>query len=305
MKAKGTTAAPILLIVVFAMLSMLQFADSWVAGISDNPYLAVILLQLFIFALPAVFYCRLRGGKYASRLRLRLPNGGSLMLMVYAFGFMLFGGGAIGLMMYKLLPDVYSATSTLVYTEYAAQSGFFGWIYVFFAFVLLPAVTEEFLFRSVMIAEYEDCGAAIAVFMSSAMFAMSHFNFVRLPVYLFQGIVLGIVFYATRSLFATVTLHAFNNLAALFAESFLQRAALMKSAGVTLIAFGLVSLALLFAALMFGKVSKIYSVYGVLGVQPVVPRTRDKGGMPAALRALLSPSFLLLVTLYIVVSAVL
>jgi hypothetical protein len=136
------------------------------------------------------------------------------------------------------------------------------------------------------------------------MFAMSHFNFVRLPVYLFQGIVLGIVFYATRSIFATVTLHAANNFAALFAESFLQRAALMKSAGVTLIAFGLVSLTLIFAALMFGKLSKIYSAYGVLGVQSQAPKSIGREPMPAALRALLSPSFLLLVALYIVVSAV-
>ena len=85
MKSRDTVWTPLLLVFVFALLYFVGFLPADRLGMDENPYLAVVVLELMIYAVPALFYCRLRGADFGARLRLRLPKPGHSLYLLYAF----------------------------------------------------------------------------------------------------------------------------------------------------------------------------------------------------------------------------
>ena len=63
-------------------------------------------------------------------------------------------------------------------------------VFITIAFALIPAVTEEFLCRSVFLSEYQSMGMGTAVFFSALLFSFLHFNIHAFPVYFFSGLIL-------------------------------------------------------------------------------------------------------------------
>ena len=86
---------------------------------------------------------------------------------------------------------------------------------------VLPAILEEFLFRGIVVAEYERRGAWRALLLSALLFALAHFDPRNLIAYLFAGVVLTLVLFATNSLLATMLLHALYHVTALLAQPYL------------------------------------------------------------------------------------
>ena len=62
---KSAVFTPMLLMVVYALILCSRFLSEETLGLNDNPYLAVVVIQVLTYALPSLFYTRLRG---ASRL---------------------------------------------------------------------------------------------------------------------------------------------------------------------------------------------------------------------------------------------
>ena len=225
MKSKDTVFAPILLVCVFLLLG----SGSWLLstgslgekqlGLAENPYLAAVVLQLLVYALPSLFYCRIRGSEFRDRLRLKLPSFSHCLFLLYAAVLLIGGSALISVGMYTLFPESFAVGSADTYTAFARNAGIFDGLYLVLAFAVLPAVTEEFLFRGIMAASYERLGVSMAVFVSALTFAMSHFSFSRFPVYFFSGLILSVVVYATRSLPAAVLVHGLNNIFVLFLKS--------------------------------------------------------------------------------------
>ena len=83
--------------------------------------------------------------------------------------------------MYTAFPEGFSENSTQTYAAFAMNGRFFDVLYLIVAFAVLPAVTEEYLFRGIVAAEYEKYGIGVAVMMSAVTFAMSHFSLERFP----------------------------------------------------------------------------------------------------------------------------
>jgi len=183
----------------------------------DRPSLFAPFTALVALLLPAVAYFLFRGNGYASSLRLRAPAGRYTPLLIAAF-FALFSGSL-------LLSRLTGGSETLGNTVTAFDTAHGGTLpetlLLFVGAAVLPALLEEFLFRGILTVEYERRGAVRAIFMSALLFSLLHFDLANLLSYLYAGVLLSLVLYATNSLMATAILHVLYNVVSLFSQHYL------------------------------------------------------------------------------------
>lgn len=302
MKIKSTFSAPLLCAVVYALLLLSGFADALLLESGESVYLSVIVIQLLVLIIPAVFYVRLKGDAFIPKLRLRLFAADKLIIILLSATVMILGG--------LLLNALFSVAGVSVgrfslYETYVppGSAGISDALYMMVAFAALPALAEEFLFRSVILAEYEQSGIFSAVFMSSLMFSMLHFSLDSFPVYLFCGVMLAFVTYATRSVLAAVLVHFLYNLFGLFGQPYVHNV----MAQLQHFDFFVIILALLFLfvlLLTFGEAERIYHNYAVSNKSSdyvlVKPHKRK---VALFFEAFLSPAFLMCLLLYLIILA--
>ncbi len=300
MKIKNVHGAPLLLLVITLVLIAVEFVDVSVLAAEDGGYLSMIVLQILIFGLPAVFYARLRGKKFLSHLRIRLAKVHDIPLLIYALGFMVSGGALICFFMYRFFPEAFASSSPAYAVSNNVGGNFVMGLYAVIAAAVVPAFVEEFLFRGVMIAEYERNGVAMGVIMSALTFSLAHFSFERMPVYFFNGIILALVLYATRSLLGAIIVHAANNVFALFFEVYIYRAAVRQGGGLVMFGFITACACLLFAVLFFGAAQKNYAELAERNVSSEHSVKKKRDSFPYAVEPFLSPAFIALVIASIV-----
>lgn len=292
MRIKSIFAAPFLMIVVLALLTVSSLIDPMALGTDMNLYLAVIILELLVYALPAVFFCRLRGKEYGRKLRVRLFRFSHIFLILLGLVLLLTGSTLLNMLMHSLFRGETADSS------YAGVMN--AGTYAVLAFSILPAVAEEFLFRSILIAEYETVSPSFAVLISALFFGMIHMDFMRLPAYVFAGIVLALVFYTTRSVFASVLLHVLNNIAALWTDVWAQKFSAAAGKQSVPLSFILISLFLTALILFFWEAQRIYQEYGERGVPSPHVRRKKRGEPSGVLEALTTPPFVIFIVMYIV-----
>lgn len=280
------------MIVVLALLTVSSLIDPMALGTDMNLYLAVIILDLLVYALPAVFFCRLRGKEYGRRLRVRLFRISHIFLILLALVVLLSGSALLNMLMHSLFRTASSSASYAGVVDAGA--------YAVLAFSILPAVAEEFLFRSILIAEYESVGPAFAVMVSALFFGMIHMDFMRLPAYVWSGIILALVFYATRSVFASILLHILNNIAALWTDVYVTKFSSAAGQQSVLLCFILICLFALALILFFWEAQRIYQEYGENGVPSPHVRRRKRGEPKGTMEALTAPPFVLFIIMYVV-----
>ena len=293
MKIKNVHGAPLLLLIITVLLIIAGFVKMPFLSSEGNVYLASAVLQVLILAIPPAIYARARGRKFFSHMRLRLFKAVDLPLMIFALALMIFGGATISFYIYRVAPEFFSKSASAMLTDSMHDTG--TAVYAVLSVAILPALTEEFLFRGIVVAEYERNGVALAVVLSSFLFALIHFDLVRIPVYFFNGVILALVLYATRSLFATMTVHAANNILAMFLEVYVYRAAARQGGGIVLFTFICTALTLLFAFLFFNSCSKAYSDLAWINApSDYAKRKKIPDGGGYVREALTSPYFIIL-----------
>ncbi|MBS5725650.1 MAG: CPBP family intramembrane metalloprotease, partial [Clostridiales bacterium] len=264
---------------------------------NTNVYLTIMVLELIILGIPAVFFCILRGGGYSKELRIRMMQTRHITITVWAFLFMTSGSIVLSFIMYYFFPDAFVASAMAggLTTETSR-------LYLLITFALLPALLEEFIFRGILSAEYSSYGASVAVIMSSLCFGLLHFSFVRLPIYFFMGVILSLTAGATRSLMPSILIHAANNAFVLFFETYLYRIAGKHSGGLILLAFLIGVATLVFAILFFSRAEKLYYGYGVMNRPSPLLRKRKPGELSLPAQAFLSPTFILFVVFSVILT---
>ncbi len=287
------------MIVVLVIFGAVSLFDAQRSGAGTSPYLTLTVVQLIVYALPSVVFCRLRGKDFIPRLRFRFFKPTHLFLMLFALLAILTGSALLNLGMMSLFPNAEYASSAVG----TAVSGE-GTVYAILALCILPALLEEFLFRSIITAEYEAVGIPCAVLMSSLLFAMMHLSFERLPACFFSGVVLSLTMYATRSVIAPMLVHAANNIVTLFADRYLYTAADSLGERGVLLTFILMS-ALLVSLLFFAMLAQnAYTVYGVTNVPSPHVREKKRTERVLAVEVITAPPFLFLVVLFVIFTAV-
>ncbi len=145
-----------------------------------------------------------------------------------------------------------------------------GVIISFISTALVPAVCEEFLFRGCILSNLLPFGKKTAVIGSAVLFALMHNNTRQFFYTAAAGIVFGLVYIETGSIWAGTFIHLFNNFFAVIDEAVQATVAPEYAAAISLLGNVLVITA--------GLVSGVYLVFRRAGKrtdgsqpQPIVP----------------------------------
>ncbi len=273
MKIRSVNAAPTLCAVIFLLLLGSELVDTSKLG-GTNPYLTVIIFELLIFAMPALFFCRLRGGGYSSTIRFRLFEPGSIPFILISTITLILSTCTIKLWINSALH--YTPETGLIYHVFTPSAGYGdSVIFACLSFALFPAITEELVFRGIMLAEYEDCGVAAAVVLSSVLFTMLHFDLTLIPVYFISGVILAMTVYACRSVLASMVVHTANNIFTLFFEDYIWNS-ILQPRNIVIFSFLVTALTILSFALLFGEAGRLYKSYGVYNADSSYVRPKEK-----------------------------
>ena len=304
-KLKTSVTAPLLVLVMYLLMALSTLADIEKLGKRDNVFLAVIILQIILFIIPGILYCRFRGNGFVKKLRFNAFGPGKLWLSVSAFFVLAFGSALVKLGLYAI--GYYSQQYTL-YESYLPNdaSSIANLLYIIIAIAIIPAITEEFVFRGIVLGEYTSMGTRpiTAVMLSAALFAMLHFNLYQFPVYFYGGIVMGYVAYITNSVLCAMIVHLLNNVFSLLFEPQLLRL-ISQTDSPVFVLFVLTIIFFVFLIIFLGCAEKIYYKKGINGEEspPKRRKKRKKDGMLTPDKeAALSPVFILCIIAYIVIT---
>ena len=271
----------------------------------ENEYYTVVILQLMIFLLPGAIWCKYKGDGYMRGLRMRLPRPNSFLIILSGTLVMISGGLLLSVLFGGL--ESLSQNFSLYDTFISKSNGTIpSNIYLLIAYAIIPAICEEFIFRGILCHEYEKGGVVRAVVFSALFFAMLHFNPINILTYLFSGVVLALILYATRSLFAAVTTHLLYNIFGLFGQRYMNT--LYKITGSeTFFVFIVAFIFLLSAALFCRQGAKLYKKHVYDGISSSYRKPVAK--TPEEIRAsflevLLQPATILCVVFYIAASII-
>lgn len=289
-------APSLLMLVVFILLLLSRLIPSG-ESISDL-FLSDIVLQILIFILPALFYCKLRKIPVSktSSVTTLLPI--RFALLAGLFGVLVLGSMLINLGVYSLAGNVEQFSSSTAETL-TGISSVSGALFVVIAFCIVPAIAEEFFFRGILLSEYAENGRLASLLITSLAFAMAHFDILQLPAYLFSGMILGFSLTVTRSLLAPMLLHCASNLFNIFLAPYLWQIT-FAPLGVLFTVFILIGLLLLFAILALREAEDIATEYAY------DPRRADDKPFPPKksaamlLRNLLCPPYLVCVLVFLI-----
>jgi membrane protease YdiL (CAAX protease family) len=254
-------------------------------------FILTFTLHIFAFILPAALYIKLfKSEGYIKGLNLKLPEIKQSPLLFYALGAVVSGAALLNSLIYymggplELRAAVIDAGGNPIYDISAAA-----------AFVFLPAVCEEFLFRSVISREYARYGAVCACAVSAAAFAALRFSPVLFPVYFLAGVILYITAKASDSVLFAVFVHAGYNFFNIYVWTRLS-AVLTFEQNRFIFSFLAAVLFIIFMIALLNKTEKIYH-YKAYEPAPMPEGVTDR--LPA-FRAMLSPTLAAAAIIYFI-----
>lgn len=174
--------------------------------------LSASAVQLFIFAVPAAFYCKIKNAEFPRFAKIKRPRLSEIPFVI-ASAFTYFFTAIIIL---YIEFNLFSLPAEEALSSAVTASSPFG---TALAYVIIPAVAEELFFRSVILSDYAEFKGPVAICISALFFAMLHFSFAQFPLYFLLGAILATITYTTNSSFPSMTIHLINNTLVIFGGS--------------------------------------------------------------------------------------
>lgn len=295
LKIKSVLVAPILVILAIILLVASRYIELDMPNYRENICLAIIVIQIISLVVPAAFFVKLRGSGYLRRMRIKLMGVEKILVTLLAVVVLVLGDTLIRLFLYPagLIDSVFTP---YYYYLKGVQPGV---LYTLVTFALVPAVCEEFLFRSVLCAEYESEGVVTAVVGSSILYGMFSMSFGYFPIYFFAGLIFALVMYLTKSVFAAIICHLCYNLYQIVAADTV-KTILIKPQSTGFLIFTVAAAFITALAALFGECERIYYGYALKGVEADYAKSCPKFSLRRFSEALLSPTFLVCVLLFVV-----
>ncbi len=243
--------APLYVVLVMILLGVSgKLLEMSAVSSPDDFFFTAVILQLFVYMVPAAFWCKVRGFDFIKATGLKLTSPAEIPFILSLY--LVFAMGALFLMYLGAAPSDASEI-TLTLRSVPETDSFF----VSLCYVVIPAVAEEMLFRSVLLREYSAWRGAWALFISSAFFAMIHFSFTAIPFYFWGGVCLGLLTIVTGSSVPAIILHMLSNFISLYFSKNL--ASFLSSAENSVVLIFLMSIFLLLSLyLLFSSMQTIY-----------------------------------------------
>lgn len=259
-KKRLPSAVYLLCVFLAVILTGLMSTDS--IGNGENVYLLIVTLEIVAFMLPSIIYCHLQGFEYAKGLELKIPELNKLPIIFSS----LFAMISLNVLFSLFLAKIGSFPSQ----EMSGQGGFTGSgadvVGVIVALCVIPAICEEFVFRSVLMRDYNKYGARFSIIITSALFAMVHFDISRLVIYFASGILLALTVYITRSVLCSMIVHGLYNVYGMFFDGWFW-SSISRNVNMTLIVFIFLAVLLVSFLVMFSEAQRLFVDYSIMGLK--------------------------------------
>ena len=286
---------PLLVLFVFAAMHLSRFVLTKAQN-PTNLFLSIALVQIMVLVLPCMLYYLLKGRKLSSPMFLTAPSprhigvtlSGALVLVV----------GSLFIKFFYRVSSEQSVSISGFFDRFSAGEADPPFAGVLLSTVIIPAVCEELFFRGVVLAEYRTLGEGNAIVVSAVCFAMLHFSVSGFPIYLFIGLLLGVITSVSRSVLPAMLLHLLSNTLNVYtSDQFLK--IIMQKNGAFFVGF---LLAVLFGTALFLLLYNIEHMYRRYAAEP------PEGSLPPKSRThlakvFLSPTFLVLTAVFLLVTA--
>lgn len=265
MKVRASFLSPLFVLILYILaLASGLLQDKLISG-GNDPCLSVIIISMLVYIIPAIIFCRLKGVGYSAKLNIKLFSPGKLGCVIMSSLVLI-----CGTVLIRSAQIYLGSTKEPVFSmfgEYlnAAQGAEF--LPKAMAFAVVPAICEEFVFRAILLTEYNEggFGAVTASVISSLLSAMMFFDLKKLPVFFFCGIICCLVTYVTGSSLTAFIVHMLFGFYGIFAEKYVTRAIINPSNRViSLFTFSLLFLVLAF--IMLSEFEHILRKNGKSGV---------------------------------------
>lgn len=171
-----------------------------------------IAMSLLCFTVPYIVSLRICGITVDETVSAGKPKKGfGLPFFLFGIGVCSFANVAISCS--GRILENFGLNYEVTYSD--LPTGFWGFMLCFLSSAAVPALAEEFAFRGVMIGVLRKYGEGFALIVSSVIFGVMHGNFEQMPFAAAVGMILGMVYIKTGSLWVSVAVHAANNLVSL------------------------------------------------------------------------------------------
>lgn len=300
---------PLLPLFSFAFLIFSSYVDTERLTGTRDAYLSFAILQLLTFVLPTIFFCKAKGENYIFRLKLRLFGLEKAVFLIFSVLAMVCAVTAVELFLrnFGISDGLYAHSVYTIYGRTLPELGgnIYDTLYTMIVFAILPAVTEEFMFRSVLYTEYEPLGAPTAIIMTAFVYSFLDMSAVAFIPSFVGGLILGFSVYVTQSFFAPLVIHMVYNLYALFFEEYIW-AFIAKPENEVFFTFILITAMLFCGIMMLSQAERVIYDKGIRGeALPDYLRTyaEKRGKLPSTVKgilgSLLSPGYLACVVLFV------
>ncbi len=265
MKAKASLSSPFFVLILYLLALSSRFLQQRLVESESNVYLTVIILQILIFVIPAIVFCRLKGVGYATKLNIRLFSPAKLGCIVMSALVLICGSVLIRFA--QIYVGGLDRFGFSMFDSYLGDRDTGEFLFVTMAFVVMPAITEEFVFRAILLTEYNEdgFGAITASLISALLSSMIFFSLEKLPVFFLAGLIYCMITYVTGSSLTALLTHMIFNFYGIFAERYVLKAIINPSNKIISI-FTFALLFLILAVIMFGEYEHILRKMGINGV---------------------------------------
>lgn len=212
-------AAPFLVFVISVATLFLRLVSF--KSTNENVVYAIMLaLQIIIFGVPSVFFLVIRGKGYIGELRICMPRKKSFPIIISGSLLLILVSSVIKFGIFHFAYD-YSAYSLYGSSISIDTGSVFSAVLMIFSLAVFPAITEEFVFRGIMMREYRMLGSLFPMVISSLLFAFIHFDLLQFPIYFVLGFILSWMVFLTRSVISAVIAHIVYNVFVIFGEKYI------------------------------------------------------------------------------------
>ncbi len=292
-----TFTAPILVLAVLVFIRISAGVLSARADIQEDILLILAVVQVAVIVLPCALYYLAKGRKLATpafSFSLKFSH-----IVFILFTLLMFISGTI-LIKYLYIITNNQVTGLSGYFESVSFEGTNpGALEIILSLVIVPAISEEILFRGIILSEYRSMGSVNAVIMSALCFSMMHLSLANFPIYFFTGLVLGFTAVITRSILGPIILHIISNFLSIYGSDVFLRVTIQKS-GVFFVGFVIATIFML--SLVF-VTSKLERIYFADSIDPPTTSLPPKSTNHIA-KVFLSPTFLVLAVVFIIAVSV-
>lgn len=201
------TFLSVLLVIIYQVLTYSSNIPSSIDSIPDNVLNSIV--SIVVFGIVGIIF--LFAGKMGFMKTLPFDKISFKRLLLFA------GMGFSVCMLSNYLTELFLTNASGIGIDLnldydSPESNSFLEIIVYFISVaVVPAFSEEFFFRGVILSQLRKFGDVFAIFASALLFGLIHGNFTQIPFAFIVGLVLGYVTVKTNSMLPGMLIHFANN----------------------------------------------------------------------------------------------